>query len=498
MILSQDQTSTELYLALETRREDPQLLQSLTTDLMRWTEDIWIMDLSRYMAYWEKQSARAGLHPLGMWRKLLNHLLGEEAGDASGKVITLSPSYRACCAHNPWAAVLLLQAMRERGIKGIVSLQGQSGHSLFKEISWTTWWQQIDILETHLTGAKIKGYKQAGFRQQCKRLSMAIPRLDFRRPWSMRILNREGVKKRFGSFLADIWEWSYGGRRADADTVYSIGFPWSAHRFGEPPRIRRTLDYPLLLWEQFAPLLMEDFDRLCQQTRNTGERITRIDWMLTFEEMSRLRVPILFRNPHNLQEEKGDHTTPLLQASYGFTEAVNERFPADPDSNDTLPLVVAWELEITSRLCLPNIILDIFGNEQEKGKELEILLRLENELPVGLSRFSPRVDWFPEDSFAEEHFVSEEIGSSHPESSRSLKALAEQRPLFIRRTPLPVKNMRFPGPERFLESTMAKWWQSSQPGKRERTYFKQIDPEGNALWVFRDNAGEWYQHGVFG
>ena len=496
----QEDVYPEVYIALETNREDPQILQSLTTDVMRWSENTWIMDLSRYYKYWLKQAERTRLGVLGLWRKLFNHLLGEEAIDPGSRVISMAPSYRACCARNPWSAMLLLQAMRQRGAKGLVSLRGKSGQSLFQSITWTTWWEQINTIEDHFLHAKIKGFKQSGFRQQCKRLQLAIPRLDFKHPWEMRILNWPGVKKRFGEMLANIWGWSYGSDPKKPQSVYQSRFPWKSWRFGEPPFVRRNLDYPLLLWQQFEPLLVDDFDKLCLATGNSGQRVTRIEWTLTFENMNELTVPICFRNPHNLQEEKKRHLTSLLQANYGFTDTITKAFPPDPENGhyETMPLVLAWELRITDSLYLPDVVLDIFGEGQEKGQELDVLLRLENELPVHLSRFSPRGDWFPEDSFTPEHFEAEEIVSETPEIRRSLEALAEERPLFIRNKPLPIGQLGKKVAVRFLESTMGKWWKAENSAEKERNYFKHIDPEGNAFWVFRNTAGQWYQHGIFG
>jgi hypothetical protein len=496
----QKDVSPEMYIALEVKQEDPLVLQSLTTDVMQWSEDVWIMDLSRYYKYWLKQAEKTGLGVLGLWRKLFNHLLGEEAANPDSHVIALAPSYRACCARNPWSAVLLLQIMRQKDVKGLVSLQGRFGQSLFRSIPWATWWGQINVIETHFLDTKIKGFKQAGFRQQCKRLQLAVPRLDFKHPWEMGILSRQGVKKRFGEILANIWNWSYDAEPERPQTIYQSRFPWKSRRFAEPPIVRRNLDYPLLLWEQFSPLLVEDFDKLCLATKNNGRRVTRIEWTLTFENMNELTVPICFRNPHNLQEEKERHLTSLLQANYGFTETITKAFPPDSKNGhyETMPLVLAWELRITGSLYLPDVVLDIFGEGQEKGKELDVLLRLENELPVQLSRFSPRGDWFPEDSFAPEHFEAEEIVSETPEIQRSLEALAEERPLFIRSKPLMLEQMGKNIATRFLESTMGKWWKVGNAAEKERHYFKHIDPEGNALWVFRDTAGQWYQHGIFG
>ncbi len=491
---------SEMFIALETERADPQILQCLTTEVMQWTDTVWIMDISPYYSYWLKQSRTAGSNPISLWRKLFNHLLGEDAEAGRSKIISLSPSYRACCARNPWSAVLLLSVMRGKEINGLISQDSKFGSSLLKELSWKTWWQEVENSETRFSNARIKGFKPARFKQQCKRLRMAVPRLGLKHPRDMSILNYSGVKRRFGETLANIWDWTYGVFQNSRESIYQTGFPWQTWRFESPPVVDRHLDYTLLVWEQFAPLLVEDFDKLHRMRRNSGERVTRIDWKLRFDDMRCLEIPIRFRNPHNLRKELGEHQTALLQANYGFIDLMNEKFPTDSQDGSTnpMPIIMGWKLEVSASLCLPDIVLDIFGESQEKDTELDILLKLENELPVSLNRYMSKHDWLPEDSFFEEHFQEEEVVIPDSEINRSLEALAEDRPLYIRRDPLPIRAIKQPRVKDFLESTMTKWWkEETHPGK-ERHYFKHIDPEGNSTWVFQDTAGNWYQHGVFG
>lgn len=492
----------EIYIALELEGESRDILQSLTTEVMRWSETIWLMDLSIFCTYWSRQAQKGNTTFLAVWRKLFNHLLGTDVNPDNPKVISLSPSYRACCAGHPWTAILLLHSMQEKGVKGLISQGSKSGQSLLGDLSWNSWWQAIACLENHFQERKTRGFKQAGFKRQCKRLRLAVPRLGFRKPWDMHILNRAGMKRRFGEYLSLIWGWTFDhlSRKSREETVFQTGFPWKTRIFESPPEVRRTLDYSLSVWEQFVPLLIEDLDRLWGLNRNSGESVTRIDWFLMLDDMAKLTVPIRFRNPHNLRSEKGEHTTPLLQAGYGFAEVMNRNYPQheQADSYYSVPQVVGWRLTITASLRLPDIMLDIFGEAQGKETDIDLLLQLENELPVPLNRFSPRGDWLPEDSFSEEHFEDEEVHCPESEMQRSLEVIAQERPLYIQRRPLPVEEIKLSSKRTFLESTMNKWWKEDASRTVERNYFKYIDQQGNALWVFRDTSGRWYQHGIFG
>ncbi len=221
---------------------------------------------------------------------------------------------------------------------------------------------------------------------------------------------------------------------------------------------------------------------------------------MTFDDMSEFHVPIRFRSPHDLWSEIGEHHTTLLQAQYGFTAAAQAAFSPEGEiaSHCAVPSVLHWEIELSSCLVVPNIILDIFGEAMEKDSDLDVLLRLENELPVRLMRFTPQSDWLPEDSYLEEETDTGDLGYPNSEIKRSLVAAAEDRPLYIRNSPLLVEKTGGYSTSKFLESTMNKWWKNQAVTGMERDYFKYIDPDGNAVWIFKDSSGHWYQHGIFG
>ncbi|MBU3917942.1 hypothetical protein KKA14_20635 [bacterium] len=490
----------ELFIAIETRKADQWFLQCLTTEVMQWTEDIWIMSMALFDSYWKARAAETGVKPVSLWRKTFNRLLGPKAEESHSNVITMSPAYCACCAHNPWSAILLLYGMKEKGVKGLISLNSGFGQSLFREISWNVWWQAISAIENHLKEAKTKGFKQATFKKQCQRLKLAIPRLGFKRPGDMTILHHQGVKTRFGIIMANLWSWTYDNPLKEKKTIYQTGFPWKSWTFRSPPSIKRSLDYPLSTWDQIAPLLVEDFDKLSHEFKNSGQRVTRIDWKIILEDMSECQIPIRFRNPHDLQSESGSHDTALLQANYGFFAALKEKYPSNNETSShfLIPSVLNWQLKLSTFLSVPNIMLDIFGEAKEETSDIDVLLRLENELPVRLVRFAFHSDWLPEDSFQEEELDAENHNWRDSDINRSLEAAAEGRPLYIRDAPLLLTTTKGLPNSTFLENTMNKWWKNDTPSVMERSYFKVIDPDGNAVWVFKDSSGHWYQHGIFG
>ncbi len=503
-------TPLRVYMALETGSEEREKLQFLTTQVMRWSEEIWILDISPFFRYWQIRSQAAGSAVIPLWRTALDQIFDSPDVPDREKIIPLVSAYRATCAVNPWLSVLMLYEMQSRNIRGLVPQQSRVGQTLLKSIGWKNWWRGTSTISDHFLTAKTKGFKPANFRKQCHRLKLGMARLGIRQPAEMNILNESGVKKRFGAELGRLWRWTFAersGRSPSALSENSVGpapflqrsgFPWQDFRFRDSPLVKRCLDYPLERWEQVAPLLVEDLDKLCGRLENSGEQVSRIDWQVTLDDMKQLQVPIGFRNPHNLLREKGKHRTALSLAERAFEGSVREQFPptSAAEEAETAPLINNWELVLSETLIVPDIFFDIFGEIAGKEGDLDILLRLENELPVPLNRFVSCKDWLPEDSYTCTELDWKEAESSASEMQRSLDAVAEERPLYIRSQPTPLPGTGQKRQSRFLESTLNKWWQTG--GGIERNYFKHIDSDGIATWIFQDSAGNWYQHGIFG
>ena len=489
-----------VFIALESEEENSESLRCLTSEVMRWSEDVWILDLSSFFGYWQTRAEMLNSSITSLWRTIFNQLFGTEIDPHQEKVISIAPTYRACCAQNPWLATLMLSCMKERSVKGLILQRSKFGQSLFRQISWTAWWIGVSAIGDQFSEQKFKGFKKPKFHSQQRRMETAMLRLGFRFPWEMHILNTDGVRKRFGASMADLWRWTYSKSLSPAETLYHEGFPWKSYTFRAPPAVQHHLDYSVILWDQIAPLLRNDLDKLCDALGSSSEKVTRLDWHLTFDDLSKLQVPIRFRNPHDLLAEKGDHTTTLLQANYNFAAVAREKFPqtvresAPPEA----PPIISWEIRLSASLIIPDIFYNIFGEISEQGSDIDILLRLENELPVNLNRFAPQKDWLPEDSYTRGPPAQDDEEIPTSEIDRSLEAVAEDRPLYIRRQPLPLERSPENGEDRFLESTMNKWWRETETAKLERNYFKHVDADGNATWIFQDSYGEWYQHGIFG
>jgi hypothetical protein len=483
------------FIALEADTQDRAKLQCLSTEVMQWSKDIWILDLTAFKTYWDKESQTKNLSLMALWRKVLNRVFGTTPNQ-SGKIISFTASYRAVSGSNPWIAILLLYQMRNRDTWGLVAEKSRSGLSLLNDMSWESWWQAIEQAEEHYSNLKFKRFKHPLFRRQKHRLQSAIQRLVFKYPRDMGVLNYTGIKNRYGTILASLWRMTYG----PISKTYQTDFPWESWRFHFNPAVNSAMDYPLFDWLQMAPILISDLDRLAKKLEHSGERITQIDWQIRLVDMTEMVIPITFRNPHNLYLEKGDHTTTLLQAQYGFRERM--QLLLAKQQTETFDFgkqaITSWQLKVTKSMVLQPVIMDIFGEITQKDSDLETLSQLENELPVTLNQYEYACDWMPEDSFISSDGRSDlEPEGPASEMESLFSRAAEHRPLYIFNQPQPL-DKPVVSQTAFTESSLDKWWLKGDVGGFERNYYRCIAPDGKAIWAFCDSHGKWYQHGVFG
>lgn len=506
------------FIALSTSCGEMEKLQCLTTDLMQWDDQTIIMDIRRFSDFWTEQGRRVGKRLSDVLKKILDFQFGDiavqegtpltesattpplESGkNQNSNIIELSPEFQAAWGPNPYVAILLMAQMKNRGIRGLLSFDSRAGAQLFKNIAWELWWESLKQVGYHHSIQKTKGFRSRPFNSQCKRLEQAIDRLGFKSPADLKVLNQKGVKSRYGKTLSEIWSWIWGDNLRFGQPSKSYGFPWKQKDFPVPATIHRDLDIPILNWDRIEPILIRDLDTLAQQNKNTGLGIIRLDWDLTLEDLSVVHVPIFFRNPYDLLTEKGSYTTALIQAEISFSGELNRQYEsagADPYFNNTLLSVGSWELTISERMTLPHVMFDFFSLVSGE-EDMDELLKLENELPVPLYSFQCRDDWLPEDSFQVSDIKTVYTKGTQGDFSPSFQFAAAQRPLYIFPVPKPIRIANHT-PLLFLESIMEKWWKRHAGSYAERHYYKYIDPIGQALWVFQNENGEWYQHGIFG
>jgi len=190
---------------------------SLTPRVMRWdrvsSERIWIADLESCIGYWRAQAQLQGRDEISCIRSVLERTTG---------VAHQQKTMTAVMADHPWQAVLLLEHMQRRGLRGFVSLSTPIGQNLWREVSWSAWEVCVGDLSIHfdagtaglseenmVSAVKRQVAFAKSLRRGCEQLLRAVPRLGMTMPWQMRGMDPLAIRRRFGAALHEVWTWAF-------------------------------------------------------------------------------------------------------------------------------------------------------------------------------------------------------------------------------------------------------------------------------------------------
>jgi hypothetical protein len=478
-------------IAIQVADEVSEKLQCLGSEIMRWDQNIYLIDVTHVMAFWQKIARERKLSVTALWREILLDQFAQLEHPSVPKVIFLAPAFRASFATHPWKSLLMLSVMQERKILGLTSFHSPYGTQIFNSVSWQKWWQCVDRL------IAIVGKPVPAETMWRRRLKTAMRKLNLDRPLSASMIPHEGIRRRYGKMLASIWQWTF------SETGEGEAFPWRPWQVVSLPHIHRNLNDPLSEWAPMIPFLCKDLDSLSARlTGENGQRCTRLVWRLTLEDLETIEVGVSFRHPHDFQKDQGSHTTVIYQLELQFSQASRQRFSQDQrvSGDDDIYPVIAWDLEIAEIISLSPTTFDLFGDMESERQENN-LQTLVNQLEVALSRFSLRSDFWPENSFQNHLDPSDAIDHNKP----SLVAAARARPLYLFKSPRELSICANGKPQaagqQLSEIISPKWWRtttghSSDGG--ERCYYTMTTSKGEALWAFRDAHGRWFWHGIFG
>jgi protein ImuB len=277
-------------------------------------------------------------------------------------------------------------------------------------------------------------------------------------------LPRDGLARRFGPELLSLLDRAVG-RQPDTRVPF------------EPPaRFKRVLDLPHEVDDtealQFATrrLLLE----LTGFLRARGAGVRQLLWRLVHRERRESTFRLELVEPSRDPEHLGQ----LLHIRL-------ERLSL-PEPVRALKLVV-------DELCpLAGVTLALLPGAKERAQPFAFLERLRARLggeAVRGLRLVP--DHRPEAAWR--FCPPDEAGVSASRRRRPLWLLAEPRALVVRegrpqlRGALELLNPR--------ERIEAGWW-DGRPIARD--YFVARNPEGGCYWVFREEHGRWFVHGIFG
>ena len=469
----------------------------LTPRFMHWHECVWLLDLSTCHSYWHSQASRRETAPLVLIEDILRR--------------SLKPGMRAVMADHPWRALLALRQMQQRGLQGLLDLQQHFGRAFYQQVSWEAWQECAEELSGHAAACRWARFDPAIFKRQLKHMQAVIERIEPAHagapakgatPHGWRSVDSLAMRRRFGGTVGLLWEWTHppqAERERPKARTHPLGFPWVFWTSKEKPLLQRHLETPLLQWDDIAPFLTEDLERLCLlPTWDARERVTAMSWHLTLDDMSIVTIPINFRHPHSLAAERGHHKTTLMQANYSFSANAKQNDVYGYLPSTTYPSyargIIGWQLVIDERLVIPPFLTDLFGDSNDS--DIRHLRELENQLPIPIERYELRDDWVPESAFSRCSHEDEHAGSGPGgELWSPWLSAARVRPFYID-IPTPLDTDGHSTARVFLERVSGKWWLSSI-GSSQRDYYAVIDRQQRWLWTYRDQAGKWWIHGRF-
>ena len=466
---------------------------SLTPRVMQWDKNTWLFDLSPCRNFWAIQREKKGKNLYELFEQILDASFKEE--------------YLSVFANHPWQCLLFLESLLKKRAKGVYSLNTLLNRRIYESLSWDHWFRPLGILSEHLNYLKVKGFRESEFRSKQAQLKRFIKRMDLWGAFDLSQADVASIKRRFSGWLGEVWEWTFDGFLEDgkkspnsltsAENQINLGsFPWIPFKLDDPPRVIRHLEYPVNQWDVIESLLIEDFSKLCAiKSWSEKERVSSIIWVITLYNLEELKLGLSFRNPYSLHRDaRNNFKTALYQAYYnymGLMDKLKAR-ETDLDLPEEIPFV-RWRIEINERLYISPQIMELISTK-DGGLDYEGILDLQNKIPLPIESYIIVPDFIPDLSFR-----SHEVGSNDSEYNFSLNQWIEasfNRPFFYYRNPLPI-NSPLELKLKFLERTSNDWWVSENLRDVTKDYYLLEDREGKFIWVFRDNSGAWYKHGIY-
>ena len=455
---------------------------TLSPRVMRWSEDVTLIDLTPTQSYWQQQACERGVS----FVEMLMHTMAHDP-------LQSSDHQTSVLATNPWQAVLALKTFAHRNTGTFLDLSSGLGKNIHRDLAWDDWWASCEEFSHHLHVIDRKTSAPTSLRRNMRAMQQTIERLQATKPAALKELDTPSIQRRFGITLARLWDWAW--QRSE---LRPEEFPWVFLKPQVTPEVSRHIDHPVREWDHIESFLREDLDRLCHLACwHASERVVSLEWVLSLANSPAITVPVLFRHPHHIHRETGHHKTTLLQAFYAWSSTMSSKLRQSQFKQDALFIdhdsITGWHLRVSERLIIPPQMRSLFLDDLSSPTTR--LRDLENSLPTALERYDITTDWTPEGSW-ETHRGDDDENSSIDRPG--LFAQFERRPLFIFENPEPLTIKHRSSGWFFCERVMRKWWESEETTAHTRDYYMRIENNHHLQWVFRDQKGDFYVHGIYG
>ncbi|MCP4491011.1 MAG: hypothetical protein GY820_27410 [Gammaproteobacteria bacterium] len=447
---------------------------TLSPAAMRWSDSIVVNRLKDCEVFWTAQKHKNQCDYATLFEPILQHYFGD--------------NFIAVFACHPWQCLLYLAYQLQQQAQGIYFLQSRLSQNIYRSLGWQYWFVNQSVLAGHLEAIHARGFNATQFRARQACLKRFIKRIGVAGPFEMKQVDYQAFRRRFETWLANIWAWS------NTQSSELQGFPWVALQPAEPVIIERDLEYPLNQWQFVAVLLREDLMRLDKSFgQNDQLHINRLVWRIRLFNHQLVEVALAFRQPYSLRRDTPEFNTALYQARFIYDALIRKLQQRDKnlDLPETMPLI-SWCIEVCESFELPPMIWDLFTTHNA-GVANEALLSLQNKLPIRIDCYGFEPSFCPEQSFSDLSICTEYAAQpdDHLWTSHS-----KQRPLFCYPAVQALEvidNCQLD----LLERCADDWWRQEDTSGINRDYFLYKDKRGRASWVYRNSNGSWFKQGEY-
>ena len=482
--------TTATYLAISFDGPSERLF-ALSSSVMEWGDGTWVVDLGPCLSYWAEIASRKKVGILSVIREEVCKVLGINARQSAGTP-SLKPGFTAALGNNAIQSVLLLHHLIDRNLQGLVSIRSEAGRALFSGLSWDTFWKVLGELSTLSYDSEVCGFsKPLKFRKNILLLRRSVARLGLNSPYEISRMGASAIARRFGADIGEVFN------HLESNSVQTGLFRtsiWKSFVIKNPPSIHEPLDYAVREWKAMEEPLKDSMTRL---SKVFPEYLTiqKLRWTLTKDDMSVDELEVSFRAPYRLKADMQQGFKAILtqfELSFdGFTRSSSKEQCGDIEVvGIESRSIVSWKITVVESSYEAPVERDLFqtGCDVKDSKISE----LQNIIGSELTRHTPSSTWLPEVSFQHLDFN----GNSTCESLnyKSQLASARCRPAYLI-SPKKIAAKEVPAKLEFLEEVSGVWWKNRDDLVRH--YYKARFANGSVKWVFKNSAGDWFEHGTF-
>lgn len=460
-------------------------LESLSPDMMKITDSVYVADLHIVKSYWQKMASSKSTDPTDL---------------VSGVIKKFLPQCRLAvfCEH-PFQGLVFFNHLKIQDGQGFFKSTSLFSKKVYQNMGWHPWFlsarQVHDCFEKNSCLKK----ERQNFQSQLQRFARFTERVDLQEFSSLEQAHFFEIQRRFKSFTGLLWKWTFPqGESDETPTLFNFehyqkldGFPWIPFINLEKTEVENWLEYPLSEWGPIAEVLFHDLEKLSQKRDLKAPfKILELRWTLTLFDMTPVEQRICFKYPLCLEQEREDDFAILVkQLSLAFDQFQAQLSEQARDMEVVnCPLVVGWTLSVEKKVVITAKSQYLDPEEQSFFLRKEELQQLSDKVKTSLQSYQIEESFIPGLDFS-----LKEMGESVP-GPKDLELLDLPRPFYIfpKEKELEVTMIKN---SQFLDRTASDWWNRQDSKDSYRDCFLCELHDRQFIFAYRDYRGRWFHYG---